>query len=145
MSTQRHNGKQLATYPTVRSEIRTFVRGEEYPYETLQMVQDTGAKDRLGYFRFLQASGAWCKKKGNMVEMEDWGNGKNCTLFMFDNVASGCADSNTLNPKQTGDVQLVLEFGAAPANNITVLVYGEFENFLEIDSNGAVLYDIYQH
>ena len=200
LSTQRHNGKQLATYPTVRSEIRTFsmqnnltrfeirdlfqnrvadrlivglldsrafngdvtrdpfcfqkfgltsikqiVRGEEYPYETLQLAQDSGAKDRLGYFRFLQASGAWCKKKGNMVEMKDWGHLKNCTLFMYDNVASGCADSNTLNPKQTGDVQLVLEFGAAPANNITVLVYGEFENLLEIDSNGAVLYDIYQH
>ena len=200
LSTQRHNGKQLATYPTVRSEIRTFsmqnnltrfeirdlfqnrvadqlivglldsrafngdvtrdpfcfqkfgltsikqiVRGEEYPYETLQLAQDSGAKDRLGYFRFLQASGAWCKKKGNIVEKEDWGHLKNCTLFMYDNVASGCADSNTLNPKQTGDVQLVLEFGAAPPNNITVLVYGEFENLLEIDSNGAVLYDIYQH
>ena len=25
-STQRHNDKQLATYPTVRSEIRTFSR-----------------------------------------------------------------------------------------------------------------------
>jgi len=34
--------------------------------------------------------------------------------------------------------------GAAPGTNITVLVYGEFENLLEIESNGAVLYDIYQ-
>ena len=64
---------------------------------------------------------------------------------MFDNVANGCADSQNLNPKQTGDLQLVLEFGAAPGNNITVLVYGEFENLLEIDRNGAVLYNIYQH
>ena len=55
-----------------------------------------------------------------------------------------CRQSN-LNPKQTGDLQLVLEFGAAPATNITVLVYGEFENLLEIDQNGAVLYNIYQH
>jgi len=70
---------------------------------------------------------------------------KNCTLFMFDNVANGCADSQRLNPKQTGDLQLSLEFGAAPNTNITVLVYGEFENLLEIDSNGAVLYGIYQH
>jgi len=62
---------------------------------------------------------------------------------MFDNVANGCADSQTLNPKQTGDLQLVLEFGANV--NITVLVYGEFENLLEIDKNGAVLYNIFQH
>ena len=80
-----------------------------------------------------------------MVELGDWGQGKNCTLFMFDNVANGCVDSQTLNPKQTGDLQLVLEFGAAPGTNITVLVYGEFENLLEIDSNGVVLYNIYQH
>ena len=191
LSAKRHNEGQVAAYPTVRSEIRTFtmqdnltrfdipnlfqnripdrlivglldsrafcfqkwgltsirqiVKGEEYPYETLHLVHNNGTRDNLGYFRFLQASGAWCKKKGNMVELLDWGQAKNCTLYMFDNVANGCADSQNLNPKQTGDLQLVLEFGAAPGTNITVLVYGEFENLLEIDSNGAVLYNIYQH
>jgi len=200
LSSQRHNEGKIATYPTVRSEIRTFsmqgdlvrfdipnlfqnrvpdrlivglvdsrafngdvtrdpfcfqkfgltsikqiVKGEEYPYETLQLVRNNGTRDNLGYFRFLQASGAWCKKKGNMVELGDWGHQKNCTLFMFDNVANGCADSQRLNPKQTGDLQLTSEFGAAPGTNITVLVYGEFENLLEIDRNGAVLYNIYQH
>ena len=127
------------------TSIKQIVKGEEYPYETLHLVNDNGTRDNLGYFRFLQASGAWCKRKGNMVELLDWGQGKNCTLYMFDNVANGCADSQTLNPKQTGDLQLVLEFGAAPATNITALVYGEFENLLEIDKNGAVLYNIYQH
>ena len=174
LSVQRHNAKQMATYPTVRSEIRTFsmqgnltrfdipnlfqnrvpdrlivalvdsrnfngdvtrdpfcfqkfglssirqiVRGEEYPYETLRLAHNDATRDNLGYFRFLQASGAWCKKKGNMVELGDWGHEKNCTLFMFDNVANGCADSQRLNPKQTGDLQLSLEFGAAPNTNIT--------------------------
>ena len=187
LSVQRHNAKQMATYPTVRSEIRTFsmqgnltrfdipnlfqnkvpdllivalvdsrnfngdvtrdpfcfqkfglssirqiVRGEEYPYETLRLAHNNATRDNLGYFRFLQASGAWCKKKGNMVELGDWGHEKNCTLFMFDNVANGCADSQRLNPKQTGNLQLSLEFGVAPNTNITVLVYGEFENLLEI-------------
>ena len=80
-----------------------------------------------------------------MLEEKDWGQGKGCTLFMIDNVANGCADSRNLNPKQSGDLQLKLEFRAAPASNITILVYGEFENLLEIDPNGAVLYDIYQH
>ena len=127
------------------TSIRQIVAAEEYPYETLQLVRNTAARDNLGYFRFLQASGAWCKKKGNIVEREDWGQGKNCTLFMFDNVANGCADRQRLNPKQTGDLQLILEFGVAPGINITVLVYGEFEKLLETDSNGAVLYDIYQH
>jgi len=124
------------------TSIRQIVKGDEYPYETLQLVRNNGTRDNLGYFRFLQASGAWCKKKGNMVQLPDWGQAKNCTLFMYDN---GCADSQTLNPKQSGDLQLSLEFGVAPGTNITVLVYGEFENLLEIDRNGAVLYNIYQH
>ena len=200
LSAQRRNYKQLATYPTVRSEIRTFsmqanltrfdipnlfqnripdrlivglldsrafngdvtrdpfcfqtfgvrsirqiFRGEEYPSETLVLNFNNGSRDNLGYFRFLQASGVWCKKQGNMVERGDWGHGRNCTSFMFDDVANGCADSQRHNPNQTGDLQLSLEFGAAPNTNITVLVYGEFENLLEIDSNGAVLYDVYQH
>ena len=80
-----------------------------------------------------------------MMERGVWGQAQNCTLFMFDNVANGCADSQRLNPKQTGDLQLRLEFEAAPNTIMNVLVYGEFENVLEIDSNGAVLYDIYQH
>ena len=95
------------------SSIKQTVKGEEYPYETLHLVHNNGTRDNLGYFRFLQASGAWCKKKGNMVELEDWGQGKNCSLVIFDNVANGCADSQRLNPKQTGDLQLSLEFGVA--------------------------------
>ena len=127
------------------TSIKQIVKGEEYPYETLQLVGNNSSKDLLGYFRFLLASGVVCKMKGNMVEQDDWGQGKGCTLFMFDNVASGCADSANLNPRQSGDLQLKLEFRAAPGSNITVIVYGEFENLIEIDKNRAVLYDIYIH
>ena len=171
LSSKRHNEGQVAAYPTVCSEIRTFsmqnnlvrfdipnlfqnripdrlivglldspafngdvtrdsfcfqkfgltsikqiVKGEEYPYETLHLVTDNGTRDNLGYFPFLQASGAWCKKKGNMVELLDWGQAKNCTLYMFDNVANGCADTQNLNSKQTGDLQLVLEFEPHPVS-----------------------------
>ena len=49
-----------------------------------------------------------------------------------------------MNPKQSGELQIVLNFGVAPGNNITVILYGEFEKLLEIDKNKAVLYDIYQ-
>lgn len=79
-----------------------------------------------------------------MVRSADWGQGKNCTLFMFDNSANGCADSPVMNPRQSGEVQIVLNFGTAPGVNITIILYGEFENLLEIDKNKAVLYDIYQ-
>ena len=79
-----------------------------------------------------------------MVKACDWGQGKNCIVFMFDNMTNGCADSNSLNARQAGDLQLIVEFGAPPGQNITAILFGEFQNLLEVDANGAVLYDIYQ-
>ncbi|XP_078357116.1 uncharacterized protein LOC144641983 [Oculina patagonica] len=126
------------------SSIKQLVGGEEYPYETLELVHNDGTKDLRGYHRFLQATGCLCKQQGNMVRGDDWGQGKNCTLFVFDNVANGCVDSYRMNPKQTGNLLIELNFGANPAVNLTIIVYGEFENLLEIDKNKAVLYDVYQ-
>ena len=126
------------------SNIRQLVRGEEYPYETLELVNNNSTQDLRGYYRFLQATGCLCKYQENMVRSEDWGQGKNCTLFVFDNAANRCLDSPVLNPKQSGELQIVLNFSVPPGNNITVILYGEFENLLEIDKNKAVLYDIYQ-
>ena len=94
-----------------------------------------------------QGTFSFCKpvngRKVKMVRREDWGQHKNGTLFVFDYVAKGCADSRALNPRQTGDLQLVLEFGTAHEHN-TSIILGEFAKLLEIDSDGAVLYDIYE-
>ena len=103
------------------------------------LVHNNGTKGLRGYFRFLQASGALCKHKRNMVWSADWGQDKNCTLFMFDNSANGCADSPVMNPKQSGEVQIVLNFGTAPGVNITIILYGEFENLLEIEEQSRVV------
>jgi len=123
------------------ASIKQLVRGEEYPYETLELKHDDDSKDQRGYYRFLQASGALCRGKGNMVRKEDWGHGKRCNMFVFDN---GCLDSPVLNPKQSGELHLVIDFGANPGSNLTILLYGEFENLLEINENRVVTYDVYQ-
>ena len=126
------------------SSIRQPVRGEEYPYKTLELVHNDDTQDLRGYYRFLQATGCLCKHQGNMIRREDWAQGKNCTLFVFDNAAKGCLDSPGLNPKQSGELKIVLNFSVPPGENITVILYGEFENLLEIDKNKAALYDISQ-
>ena len=124
------------------TSIRQIWKGEEYPYETLQLNHDNGEKDLAGYHRFLDATGALCKQQGNMVRFKDWGQTKNCTLFAFDNVASGCVDTPHLNPRQTGELQIEIILGANVAHALTFIVYGEFENLLEVDQNQAVYYDI---
>lgn len=74
-----------------------------------------------------------------MVRPDDWGRNKGCTLFVFNKLSS-----SVLNPPQTGEVKIVIRFGVNPGVNLTVFVYGEFENLLEIDCNCIVLYDYHR-
>ena len=76
-----------------------------------------------------------------MVGPGDWGHDKKVNLFVFDTTAYKSLDSPILNPKLSGDVRLVIDFGANPGENLTVLVYGEFENIVEIDGRGTMIYD----
>ena len=199
LDTARHTRREVAKYPTVRSEIRVFshaanqlefnegnlyqgripdrlvvgllhtlsyhgdvayppfsfqkfglsqieqlVRGEVYPASALELNHNNTHKDLEGYFRFLMASEAWRKGQASLVEPEMWGGAGCCTLFMFDNVPNGAADSTLMNPRQDGDLRIRFKLGAAVNHVINVLLYAEFENVLEIDGNGAVIYNIYR-
>ena len=121
-----------------------MVRGETYPYEALELIHTDDSKDMRGYRQFLQATGTLCKSRGNMVRGDDWGHTHHCTLFAYENAANGCLNSPVLNPKLAGEVRLVLDFGDDQGDNVTAIVYAEFENLMEIDSNGTVQYNIYQ-
>ena len=79
-----------------------------------------------------------------MVRAKDWGRDKGCTLFVFNKAPSEALSSPVLNPPQTGEVKIVIRFGQNPGVNLAVLLYREFENLLEIDGNGTVLYDVYR-
>lgn len=124
------------------SSAKLSIGGEEHPYETLELNHDSGNADLRGYHRFLEASGCLTRGHGNMVGPGDWGHGKLTNLIVFDTTANKSLDSPILNPKLKGDVRLVLNFGANPGANLTILVYEEFENVVEIDGRGTVLYDI---
>ena len=122
--------------------IRQKVQGEEYPYETLELTQDD-RYDYDGYYRFLQASGALIKSQPNMMREEDWGEDRYCNLFMWNNVGSGNADTGMMNPNKKGDVRIEIETHAAIGVVTTVLIYGEFENLVTVDSMNDVEYNIY--
>ena len=79
-----------------------------------------------------------------MVLKDNWGFNKRSPLFVFDNTENGCLDSPMLNAKQSGQLRLVIDFGANPGENLTILLNGEFENLLEINGNRIVTYDVYQ-
>lgn len=89
--------------------------------------------------------GAHKSHKPTMILPSDWGQGKNCNLFMFNNVPSGDADNpHTRNTRQTGNVRYVIEFREAIDYNITVVIWSEYENLYEIDVYGGILYSIHR-
>ena len=125
------------------TQVRQGLNGEEYPYRTLQVTGPEAYEDLLGYDRFLQAMGAYNENKIPMLLPSDWGQEKNCTLFLFNNVPSGKADDPQYrNTRQSGNVRLVIDFAAAVNHNITVLVWSEYENVYEINHLGGIKYNI---
>ena len=124
------------------TSIKQLVRGEEYPYRVLELDHTDSSQDLRGYYQFLESTKCLTKRKGNMVRAEEWGTGKGVTLFVFNNAPSEALSSSVLNPPQTGEAKIVIRFGANQGVNLTVLVFGVFENLLEIDGNRRVLYDV---
>ena len=122
------------------TSVKQVVEGEEYPYLPLDLDED-GDKDMEGYHRLIQANCSRFRQKC-MIKPEYWGKDKSTNLFMWDNVASGCADSVQLNPRQEGRVKIVIRKGAVN-HLLTVIIYGEFENMLQIKPTGSTQYDIY--
>ena len=126
------------------SSVKQIVGGEEYPYESL-LLGSNDENDYVGYFRWLQASGVLIKGQPNMIREADWGDEKNCSLFMFNNVGGGNADIGMFNPHKRGDLRLEIELTSVTSfNTCTVVVLGEFENIIETNSLVDVDYDIYR-
>ena len=125
------------------TQVRQSLNGEEYRYRTLELTGDQAYEVLLGYDRFLMALGAYNEEKIPMLLPCDWGQGNNCTLFLFNNVPSGKADdSQYRNPRQSGNVRLVTDFRAAVNHDITALVWSEFEKVYEINHLGDIKYNI---
>ena len=123
------------------SSVKQIVEGEEYPYQPLQLNADNGQLDLTGYHGLISANCSAYRGKC-MIKPEHRGDDHHTTLYMWDNVASGCADSVQLNPKQEGRVKIAIT-KTAVNSLITVIIYGEFENKMQIKPMGSTQYDIY--
>ena len=65
----------------------------------------------------------------------------NVTLFAFNFTPDGRPAAPTFHPPQSGNVRLQFKLNASVGHAITVLIYAEFENVMEIDNNNGVLYN----
>ena len=146
VNSTNYNGS-LQNYPFAYQKFGvTQVRqidGEEYPYRSLELTGNTKAEDLVGHDRFLTASGAYKHHKIPTMRPGDWGQGENCTLFMFNNVPGDADDPEYRNPRLTGNVRYEIDFREAVGHNITVVIWSEYENIYEIDQWGGILYSVH--
>jgi len=129
-------------------DIKQYINGEEQPYESLELIGYTHDHDMVGYHGLMNASCIQQRNKGCMIKPHHWGhlgidlattvtqakgepsNGL-CTLFMFDNIASGCADSaDTLNPRKRGNCRL--RFRLNQSQSLKVLFTGNLKTPFEL-------------
>ena len=139
--------------------IRMTINGEEYPYKNaLELVHNDGSKDYHGYRRLLENTSAFQKGEPSMVLLDMWGQvtklgaqvsgadtlveaSGNMTLFAFNFTPDGLPDASNFHPPQSGNVRLQFRLNASPGHAVTVLIYAEFENVMEINDNNGVLYN----
>ena len=136
--------------------IRMTIDGEEYPYKNaLELVHNDGSKDNFGYRRLLETMASYQTGEAPMILPEMWGQtvrldddadavvnaSRNVTLFAFNFTPDGRPAAPTFHPPQSRNVRLQFKLNASAGHAITVLIYAEFENVMEIDNNNGVLYN----
>ena len=128
------------------SRVSQSVNGEEYPYRPLELsttADNKGSTDYKGYERLLTSMNVMHNNKEPMIFPSDWGDGKNATIFYFNNVPGGNPNDPTVrNPRQSGNVRYTIDFEEATTYNITVLVYSSQEHDLKINYQNGVQYDV---
>ena len=129
------------------TRVSITVNGEEYPYkQALELNHNNGDQDDEGYRRFLDAAGTL--KVPGLIKREMWGhfkdfdrNGdalihKSGTQTIF-----GINFGPDFHPLQVGNVRVNIKFNAGLNHVVIVMIYAEFENFMEISSNERVQYN----
>ena len=119
---------------------KLLVNGEEYQSEPIVLVHNNEDGAILGYNQLIRQSGVLLGAREMLISPEDWSHGS--TILMWNNIPDTLsADATHLHPRKSGHLRFKFTFGVAPGHIVNILVYGEFQTTLEIDPNGAVIYD----
>ena len=125
--------------------ITQSIDGEAYPYKGWTLYMPMGNEyttDNMGYERLMTSMGLMHSNRSPMIHPSDWGHVGTSTIFYFNNRSSGVSNHRlTRHPRTFGNVRYTVEFQAATAYNITVLVYSRMEQDVRIHYHGGVQYD----
>ena len=118
------------------SQIGISVNGEEVPFKPLKLNFD----EKLfvtAYNTLFSGTGKLHGNSGSIIKREDYSEGY--TIIVADLTPFEIGDNFDLKAERTLSIDLV--FKSPLAATINVLVYAEYDNVIEIDSNRNVIKD----
>ena len=115
--------------------ICVYANGQPVPSKALELNYETNNYIRAYHRLFSNFD----QDKGIFLTREEFSKGY--TFYMFDLTPDMCMDGSHLNLQQQGNVRVEIKFSRALEKTISVLIYAEFENVIEITKSRQVLCD----
>ena len=102
-------------------------------------LQSDFANDRFirSYLRLFSQTGQYYRDTGNDISREQYKNG--CALFAFDLTPQMDSGEIGLELIKHGNIRIEIHFANATARTLTVLIFAEHDNLLEIDRDQTLL------
>jgi hypothetical protein len=121
------------------SHISLSVNGRQIPTRALEPNFEQ-KECRRAYHQLLETVLGPCQDERSIgISLNDYISGGK-TLFGFTLVSDG-GGSSSVAPRRSGNINLRLRFNKPLTDNITVLMYAEFQNVIEIDATRNVTTD----
>ena len=118
------------------TQIGISVNGEEVPFKPLKLNFDV-KMIVTAYHTLFSGTGKLHGNSGSIIKREDYSEGY--TIIVADLTLFGIGDNFDLKTKGTLSIDLV--FKSPLVATINVLVYAEYNNIIEIDSNRNMIKD----
>ena len=90
------------------------------------------------YMSLFEGTNSWYTNDGLSIDKLEYGKGY--TIFAFDLTADQCEDDHFLN-QNSGNIRLEAKFENVLTETVSVLIYADFNNTLEITQNRQILFD----
>ncbi|XP_067406036.1 uncharacterized protein F54H12.2-like [Emydura macquarii macquarii] len=117
--------------------VALYVDGEQIPTKPLQPDFEAGRCVRE-YMNLVQTAGKHMKDRAPLIDRVEFAQGY--TLFAFDlSPDQECADHYSLI--KTGNLRAEIRFAKALTATVNMIVYGAFDNVIEINQRRNVLFD----
>ena len=120
--------------------LKLLVNGEEYPTSAIEL-DDNGNVN--GYNSLLLGSGHMHRGPGLQISRKNWFDG--FALFMWDLTPDGSGAAAHMHPEYKGQVSINGLFSDPTNTVLTMIVYAEYVDVMEIDADKNVTYNLAYH